>query len=83
MAHTPPSIAPGGVAFSPDRANLMAEVGYRIIFLGFDRSLLAKGLASAFQGIQQHRGIGGIDAYPLMLTTWIFLEREPCHRFVW
>ena len=47
------SIALGGVAFSPEHANRMIETGYRIIALGFDWSLLQKGIAAAVSGIQR------------------------------
>jgi 4-hydroxy-2-oxoheptanedioate aldolase len=47
------AIALGGVAFSPEHANRMVDAGYRMIFLGFDWSLLGKGVAAAFQGIQR------------------------------
>jgi len=46
-------VALGGVAFSPEQANQMAARGYRVIFLGFDWSLLQKGVAAAFQGIKR------------------------------
>lgn len=48
------SVALGGVAFSPDQANRMVDRGYRMIFLGFDWSLLQRGAASALQGINRH-----------------------------
>jgi len=42
-----------GVAFSPEQANRMIETGYRVIFLGFDWSLLQTGIAAAVSGIQR------------------------------
>jgi len=47
------SIALGGVAFSPEQANTMIDAGYRIIALGFDWSLLQKGIGAALKGIQR------------------------------
>jgi len=47
------SIALGGVAFSPEQANRMADRGYRMIFLGFDWSLLQRGAATVFQGVNR------------------------------
>jgi len=47
------TITLGGVAFSPEHANRMVDAGYRMIFLGFDWSLLGKGAAAALQGIQR------------------------------
>ena len=41
----------GGVAFSPEQANRMMEFGYRVVFLGFDWSLLQRGIAAAVNGI--------------------------------
>lgn len=46
-------IALGGVAFSPEHANRMIDAGYRIVFLGFDWSLLGKGAAAALHGIRR------------------------------
>jgi 4-hydroxy-2-oxoheptanedioate aldolase len=46
-------VALGGVAFSPEQAGRMADAGYRMIFLGFDWSLLQKGAAAVFHGIQR------------------------------
>jgi 4-hydroxy-2-oxoheptanedioate aldolase len=43
----------GGVAFSAEQANRMADAGYRMIFLGFDWSLLRRGAAAAFDGIRR------------------------------
>ena len=47
------NIALGGVAFSPDHANRMLEKGYRMIFLGFDWSLLLKGASQVLAGINR------------------------------
>ena len=44
-------VALGGVAYSAEQANRMAVAGYRMIFLGFDWSLLQKGIAAAMNGI--------------------------------
>lgn len=41
----------GGVASSPDHANRMTAMGYRMIFLGFDWSLLLSGASHALTGI--------------------------------
>ena len=46
-------IALGGVAFSPEQANQMIATGYRLIALGFDWSLLHKGVAAALDGIRR------------------------------
>ena len=43
----------GGVAFSPEHANRMIAKGYRMIFLGFDWSLLQKGAHQALAGIER------------------------------
>lgn len=47
------SITLGGVAFSPDHANRMVDAGYRMIFLGFDWSLLSKGAAAVLHGVRR------------------------------
>ena len=44
-------VALGGVAYSPEQANRMITAGYRMVFLGFDWSLLQKGAAAAMNGI--------------------------------
>jgi 4-hydroxy-2-oxoheptanedioate aldolase len=41
----------GGVATTPDYANDMIARGYRALVLGFDWSLLQRGIASAIQGL--------------------------------
>jgi 4-hydroxy-2-oxoheptanedioate aldolase len=41
----------GGVATTPDIADDMIARGYRALVLGFDWSLLQRGIASAIQGI--------------------------------
>jgi len=41
----------GGVATTPDNADAMIARGYRALVLGFDWSLLQRGIASAIQGI--------------------------------
>lgn len=46
-------IALGGVAFSPAQANEMVGRGYRMVFLGFDWTLLQKGAAAVFDGIRR------------------------------
>jgi len=46
-------IALGGVAFSPEHANLMVAKGYRMVFLGFDWSLLLKGASQVLTGINR------------------------------
>jgi 4-hydroxy-2-oxoheptanedioate aldolase len=43
----------GGVAFSPEQANRMVDAGYRMIILGFDWSLLPKGVAAVLQGVKR------------------------------
>ncbi len=43
----------GGVAFSPEQANRMVDIGYRMLFLGFDWSLLQKGAAAALHGLKR------------------------------
>jgi 4-hydroxy-2-oxoheptanedioate aldolase len=45
----------GGVATTPDRANEMIARGYRALVVGFDWSLLQRGIASAIQGINPVR----------------------------
>ena len=47
------NIALGGVALSPEHANRMIDAGYRLIALGFDWSLLQKGVAAAVGGIRR------------------------------
>lgn len=47
------NIALGGVAFSPEHANRMLEKGYRMVFLGFDWSLLLKGASQVLAGINR------------------------------
>jgi 4-hydroxy-2-oxoheptanedioate aldolase len=47
------NIALGGVAFSPEHANRMIDAGYRMIALGFDWSLLQRGIAAAVNGIHR------------------------------
>ena len=53
MSYATPSDAklPGGVATTPDNANDMIVRGYRALVLGFDWSLLRRGIAFAIQGI--------------------------------
>jgi 4-hydroxy-2-oxoheptanedioate aldolase len=46
-------IALGGVAFSPEHANRMIDAGYRVIAIGFDWSLLQKGVAAAVKDIRR------------------------------
>ena len=46
----------GGVATTPDRANEMIARGYRALVVGFDWSLLERGISSAIQGVKH---IGG------------------------
>jgi len=41
----------GGVATTPEQANAMIARGYRALVLGFDWSLLQRGIASAIDGI--------------------------------
>jgi 4-hydroxy-2-oxoheptanedioate aldolase len=43
----------GGVATTPDQANDMIERGYRALVVGFDWSLLQRGIMSAIQGIRR------------------------------
>jgi len=47
------AIALGGVAYSPEQANRMVEIGYRLIILGIDCSLLQKGAAAVLQEIRR------------------------------
>ena len=49
----PSPVALGGVAPTPERANAMAERGYRALVVGFDWSLLQRGCAAAIEGISQ------------------------------
>jgi 4-hydroxy-2-oxoheptanedioate aldolase len=41
----------GGVAPTPMQANAMIERGYRALVVGFDWSLLQRGIAAATEGI--------------------------------
>jgi 4-hydroxy-2-oxoheptanedioate aldolase len=43
----------GGVARTADQANAMIDRGYLALALGFDWSLLQRGIATAFQGIKR------------------------------
>ena len=42
----------GGVATTPDQANAMIARGYRALVVGFDWSLLQRGIASAIHGVK-------------------------------
>ena len=46
-------IALGGVAYPAEQANRMAEIGYRLIILGIDCTLLQKGAAAVLQGVKR------------------------------
>jgi len=43
----------GGVARTPEQANQMIERGYLALALGFDWSLLQRGIAASFDGIKR------------------------------
>jgi 4-hydroxy-2-oxoheptanedioate aldolase len=43
----------GGVATTPEQANAMIARGYRALVVGFDWSLLQRGIASAIEGISR------------------------------
>ena len=43
----------GGVATTPDRANEMIARGYQALVVGFDWSLLQRGIMSAVQGVKR------------------------------
>jgi 4-hydroxy-2-oxoheptanedioate aldolase len=43
----------GGPAFSPEHANRMRDVGYRFIGLGFDWSILQKGVAAVLDDVRR------------------------------
>lgn len=43
----------GGVATTPEQANTMIARGYRALVVGFDWSLLQRGIASAIEGISR------------------------------
>lgn len=43
----------GGVATTPDRANEMIARGYRALVVGFDWSLLQRGIMSVIQGVER------------------------------
>ncbi|MBS1866180.1 MAG: 2,4-dihydroxyhept-2-ene-1,7-dioic acid aldolase [Acidobacteria bacterium] len=43
----------GGVATTADQANAMIEKGYRMLVLGFDWSLLQRGIAAALAGVRR------------------------------
>jgi 4-hydroxy-2-oxoheptanedioate aldolase len=43
----------GGVATTPEQANAMIARGYRALVVGFDWSLLQRGIASAIEGINR------------------------------
>jgi 4-hydroxy-2-oxoheptanedioate aldolase len=45
------SVILGGVATTPDQAKELIARGYRALVLGFDRSLLQRGIASAMAGL--------------------------------
>jgi len=47
------NVALGGVAFSPEHANRLIAKGYRMLFLGFDWSLLQRGAHQALAGIER------------------------------
>ena len=43
----------GGVAYSAEHANRLVDAGYRMIFMGFDWSLLRNGIAAVLQGVRR------------------------------
>jgi 4-hydroxy-2-oxoheptanedioate aldolase len=47
------NVALGGVAYTPDHANQLTARGYRMVFLGFDWSLLQRGCSQALAGIDR------------------------------
>ena len=42
----------GEVTLTPEQANGMIQRGYRALVVGFDRSLLQRGLATAINGVE-------------------------------
>jgi 4-hydroxy-2-oxoheptanedioate aldolase len=45
------AVALGGVAPTPEQANAMIQRGYRALVVGFDWSLMQRGIAAAIKGI--------------------------------
>jgi 4-hydroxy-2-oxoheptanedioate aldolase len=50
----PSSVVLGGVAHTPDQANAMIGRGYKALVVGFDWSLLQRGISSAISGINKN-----------------------------